>query len=89
MKTILFAQELDIRWTVPEPGSTAMGRSDNKNNVIWLNKELPPEVMQTTLLHEYMHLLSDILHLELTEEQVCGICTGLYSTGITLPVKEE
>lgn len=89
MKTILFAQELDIQRAIPEPGSMAMGRSDSKNNVLWVNKELPPEVMQVTLLHEYLHLLSDMLHLELTEEQVCGISAGLYSTGITLPVKEE
>jgi hypothetical protein len=56
-----------------------MGRSDEKNGIISLCKDMPNDVAEQTLLHECIHLISDNVAAGLTEKQVTAISAGLYS----------
>jgi hypothetical protein len=55
-----------------------MGKCDSKMSVIYLNSEMPDDVIRQTLLHEIMHKLSDDLCLDLKEEQIGALSTSLF-----------
>lgn len=60
------------------PGDTAQGFCDSKNTKLSVNSNQPLENMEFTLLHETVHAISEMLALNLTEEQVAGVSTGLF-----------
>lgn len=61
-----------------------MGRCDNKNCIITINKTLSKQQKDLTILHETLHAVSHLLNLDLTETQVCGVSTALINMGIKL-----
>lgn len=65
-----------------------MGRSDASQGVIWVNSTLPASVKEHVLVHEWLHLVSDYLGLDYTEQQVAALATVLYAEGFN-PFKEH
>ena len=55
------------------------GLCDSSHAKITLSNDLPSSVRRQILLHEITHAISDSLGMELTEEQVSSIGTGLAS----------
>jgi hypothetical protein len=58
---------------------TSMGTSDSKRGIIKLCEGMPADIAEQTLLHEIIHLIDLNLGTELTEKQVLGITSGIYS----------
>ena len=54
-----------------------MGRCDDKRLILHVCKNMPGQNLKNTLLHEAIHAISGILHLELEERQVCGLTSGI------------
>jgi Zn-dependent peptidase ImmA (M78 family) len=50
---------------------------DSKTLEIFINKNMPEENKRLTLLHEVIHMISDLLNLDLNESQVCGLSVAL------------
>ena len=74
---------LGINYQVQEieqnaPDDIFMGRCDNKNCVITINKTLTEEQKRLTILHEKLHAISHLLDLGLTEAQVSGLSVALF-----------
>lgn len=61
----------------------------NGNHRINVDGALAPEPAEAALLHDMLHIISNILHLGLTEQQVYGLETGLYTAGVRPPKLEE
>lgn len=62
----------------------SMGRSDSKMALITLNKEMPKEVKETTLIHEWLHAVLDCIgYGDYTNDEklVCGLQNELYRAG--------
>lgn len=61
----------------------AMGRSDSKMALITLNKEMPKEVKESTLIHEWLHSVLDCVGMgEFNNEKlVCALQNELYRNG--------
>lgn len=61
----------------------AMGRSDSKMALITLNKDMPKEVKESTLIHEWIHAVLDCTGMgEFNNEQlVCALQNELYRSG--------
>jgi hypothetical protein len=59
--------------------SDGMGRASLKSQTIHIDDTMPDDTKKTTLIHEVLHILSDMNHLGLTEEQVSSLSIGLYS----------
>jgi hypothetical protein len=57
--------------------STIFGMADPKKCVIYLSKDMPPAMLDSTLLHEIIRMISDSLGLNLSEKQVLGLESGL------------
>jgi len=57
----------------------AMGRSHIKHGIINICDEMPDDIQEQTILHEVVHIISDHLELEMKENQVGGLATGLYA----------
>ncbi len=56
-----------------------MGRASIKDLVININENMPIDSLQSVLLHEVMHLISDMCDIELTEAQVSATSLGMFS----------
>jgi Zn-dependent peptidase ImmA (M78 family) len=55
-----------------------MGCSDTKMLYINIKKSLPKENQILTLLHEVIHIVDDMLLLEMKEKQITALASGLY-----------
>jgi len=55
----------------------AMGRSNSMAAQIYINRNMPDEVKQSTILHEIIHQIADRLGLDLKESDVRCLETGL------------
>ena len=56
-----------------------MGRADSMKMVIRLNAAMPVDAKVSTVLHEVIHLGSDMLGLDLSEAQVNGAAAVVFS----------
>ena len=56
-----------------------MGRASLKEQTIRLNDVLPNDTRHSTLLHEVIHLISDLTSIELTEVQVDVVAQGVFT----------
>ena len=59
--------------------SDGMGRASLKSQTIHIDDTMTDDGKKSTLIHEILHILSDLNHLGLTEEQVSSLSVGLYS----------
>ena len=55
------------------------GHYDDFTKTIEIDTKLHPETIQATLLHEAIHVISDHMHLGLSERQVRGLEVGISS----------
>jgi len=72
----------DFRVIVESPthwSEGGMGRASLKEQTIRLNDILPPDTRHSTLLHEVIHLISDLTSIELTEVQVDVVAQGMFT----------
>jgi len=70
----------------------SMGRSDSKMALITLNKEMPDEVKDSTLIHEWLHSVLDCVGMgeySNDEKLVCALQNELYRNGFKLNVYEK
>jgi hypothetical protein len=75
-------------WTVAYgklPNADELGECDLENQAITVKDGLKPEQEKSTVLHEFIHAISDSLGLGLTEKQVQGLETGLYDLNASNP----
>ena len=93
METVnIFGRTYRIEYGSAPPGDGAMGRSLNMMQILWVNKDMPEEMRDSTLIHEVLHSVSDSLCLELTEAQVTALETALFSLGFRvqkIQIEEE
>lgn len=71
------AQEVKIGHIPTEDTSGDMGRWDWNTGELLLNKNLSSETYSLTLLHEVLHVISDIYGLDLKESTVRVLEQGL------------
>lgn len=55
-----------------------MGRVNTKTGIIYIDESLNQDIKDETLLHEVLHVIDDNLKLNLSEEQIIRLSTGLY-----------
>jgi hypothetical protein len=60
-------------------GSRNLGSSNLHDQKIILKKELPHDVMCSTLLHEVMHMVADLNSIELGEQDIDNLAIGMLS----------
>ena len=75
-------------WTVSYgklPNADELGECDLENQAITIKDGLKPEQEKSTVLHEFIHAISDSLGLGLSEKQVQGLETGLYDLNASNP----
>jgi len=74
------SHDIDVEFCDPGLWSdSGLGRASLLKAKIQVNNALSTDVMMSTLLHECMHLVSDIGDLELSEAQVSGVANGVFS----------
>ena len=69
------------------PEDADMGKTDTRLSQIIIRQNMNQDVSESTVLHEVIHVISEKLGLELSEAQVLGIESGLYSVGYRLEKK--
>ena len=65
----------------------SMGRSDCKTATITLNRDMPKEVKQSTLIHEWIHAVLDCAgfgEYSNDEKLVCALQNELYRAGFRI-----
>lgn len=55
-----------------------MGRADSKMAELNINIDMPIDQQESTIIHEIVHCISDMLILKLKEDQVNNLAIGLY-----------
>ena len=75
---------LDHKFTVKisDPGmwgTGCMGKSCLIKSEILLRNDISKDLLQSTLLHECLHMISDLLQLDLSEAQIDGVGIGFHS----------
>lgn len=55
-----------------------IGRVNTKTGIIYIDESLNQDIKDETLLHEVLHVIDDNLKLNLSEEQIIRLSTGLY-----------
>ena len=63
---------------------SVLGYCDTRKESIFINPALAEGTWQATLCHEFVHYASDALGLDLTEVEVSGIGSALYSAGVRI-----
>lgn len=56
-----------------------LGRAYIKDGQILLNADQAEDTLKSTLVHEIVHYVADLLSLELSEQQVDGIAMGMFT----------
>jgi len=72
----------EIQVVIEDPGDWAegsMGRANLMQQKVHINSSMPKDARDSTLIHELVHLISDMNSLELTEIHVDVISTGFFS----------
>ncbi len=72
----------DVKFTKSSPGIWAeggMGRAAIKYGEILIDPEQAPDSLKSTIIHEVTHYISDLLSLDLSEQQVDGISIGMFT----------
>lgn len=72
----------DFRVIVESPthwSEGGMGRASLKDQTIRLNDVMPNDVRHSKLLHELLHLISDLTSIELSEVQVDIVAQGVFT----------
>ena len=71
----------DVTYKLEDPGlwATGLGRAHIVDMAIVVNNNLQDDARRSTTLHEITHIISDLLQLELTEQQVDGVAVGMHS----------
>lgn len=72
----------NIKVELDSPGDWSeygLGRANLLTQTIKLNEALKDDARNVTLLHEIIHLVSDMNAMELTESQVSTLATSLYT----------
>lgn len=59
--------------------SNNMGVADSVKSKITVRKGMPKDVTNSTILHESMHIINDNLGLDLSEKQILGLESGIFS----------
>ena len=65
-------------------GDVSMGRSDSKMAVITINEDMPKEMKESTLIHEWIHAVLDCAGMgeySGDEKLVCALQNELYRAG--------
>ena len=63
-----------------------MGRSDSKRCIITLAKEMPEDMKEVILIHEWLHALLDHYGLEHSEGIINVLSIALYNKGLRIEV---
>jgi len=80
MKIKILSKEHTVQFEDPGLWSdNGMGRCYVPDQVIRINSGMHTETQKSTLLHEILHVIDDCCGLGLTEQQINGLETGLYS----------
>jgi len=72
----------DFKVIVGSPGGwseTSMGNSSVLEQKIQLNAAMPHDVRCSTLLHELVHAISDLMSAGLSEAQVDAVAVGMFT----------
>ena len=67
---------------IEDPGlwvEDELGKCSLKNGKILLNKNLPKDVLSSTLLHEVTHMIADLNSIDLDEQVVDNLSLGYLS----------
>lgn len=76
----LFSHEIRVIVESPAHWSEGgMGRASLIDQTIRLNDALPNDTRHSTLLHEVIHLISDLTGVELSEVQVDAVTQGMFT----------
>lgn len=70
-----------------DPTSPAMGRSNSSVDELWIWKGMPMQARASTLIHEWIHQVSDYLGLGLTEQQTQGLEVALHQAGFKIQIQ--
>lgn len=70
------------------PGDVAMGRSNIKEQRIWIDSSMTKEAQKSVLIHECLHMIAELTHLDLSEGVIVCLETALYSMGFEVCVTE-
>lgn len=71
--------EIKVYIEDPKIWSIHMGMCDISNGEIRLNINNSIDIMQSTFLHELLHIILDLNSIKLSEESIDGISLGLNS----------
>lgn len=58
--------------------SEARGMYDTGKNIIYLDTNVSEQQQRSVLIHEYIEALNDVLHMGLSEQQICCLEQGVY-----------
>lgn len=79
-KVRLFSHDFRVIVEAPAHWSEGgMGRASLKEQIIRLNDVMPTDVRHSTLLHELVHLISNLTSIELSEVQVDVVAQGIFT----------
>jgi hypothetical protein len=77
----ILGKEYIIRYTDSIGTCGNMGSADRSKQFIAVDAGLAPQQVESTVLHEIIHMVDRELKLDLPEETVCRLEVGLYSAG--------
>ncbi len=72
----------EIKVKLEDPGNwdrNNMGHSDIGAGTITIDNTMPTDTIQSTLIHELIHIIAGLNSISLTEQSVDGLAIGIYS----------
>ena len=76
----ILSHDINIEFSNPDLWSDGgLGRACLKASKISLNDNLSTDLTLSTLLHECIHIISNMMDLELSESQVSGVGNGIFT----------
>ena len=84
----IIGKRFDIKWLTgddPILPLDQVGECDTAEQEISIRNNLKPDTEKDTMLHETIHAVSDAMGLDMTEEQVMGLASGLLAVLLDNP----
>jgi hypothetical protein len=78
VKINILGRKNTVEFSDRAPGDTALGRANSGEDRIWIWSGLTPEAKEETLIHEWLHQVSEYTGIGLTEQQVSVLGIALH-----------
>lgn len=79
MNITLLDHDIELEISPATPGSGSLGICNTSEGIIWIDESNTPDIINSTLCHELVHMIANMNSLSMEESSVDAFGLGIHS----------